>query len=340
MRLQKIFNEYKNRLFGCILTIINDSVTGNDYDEKSIEGFLRKSHFLKKNYTGKHENSRYKDALLNKSQMQEKDNFYILREDNYGHYKPSIDNKVPIRMSIIEKQWLGMILSDPRIKLFIDVDTVEKLGEKLEDVDSPYRSEYIIEKNIDNSDEDMESEVFAEFFKTISKAINEGRFIKYDSISKEGIEFKNEIVFPFRIEYSPKNNKFRLSAFNFKENRPIKINISSFKSIEVVDCECEEPKERMMEALEKKKNKMKVEIDSDITNSLERFLYLFSFYEKTARHDEKRKKYIFEVYYYVFDEGEIIRDILSLGKSAVVVEPEGMRNKIIARLKRTLERVD
>ena len=71
----------------------------------------------------------------------------------------------------------------------------------------------------------------------------------------------------------------------------------------------------------------------DNKNTLDRCFNLFSSYDKKYYYDEE-DNLILTIYYHDFDEAEIIRDILSLGKSAVVLSPEFVRKEVIKRILR------
>ena len=73
------------------------------------------------------------------------------------------------------------------------------------------------------------------------------------------------------------------------------------------------------------------------TNAIERcFSMFFPFDKKAVVSDEELSQYLLTIYYYDFDEDDIINRILSLGSAVTVLEPEAMKQKIISRLKASL----
>ena len=68
-------------------------------------------------------------------------------------------------------------------------------------------------------------------------------------------------------------------------------------------------------------------------NAVERAFCLFAPYDKEAAFDEESGVYTLTVFYYDFDEQEMIGQILSLGSAARVLAPEKMRQEIIAVLR-------
>lgn len=63
----------------------------------------------------------------------------------------------------------------------------------------------------------------------------------------------------------------------------------------------------------------------------------FSSFERTSK-IIKDNVYEITLYYYTFQEEEIIRKILSLGSYITVLEPSKIREKIIERVKKAIER--
>jgi len=75
-------------------------------------------------------------------------------------------------------------------------------------------------------------------------------------------------------------------------------------------------------------------------NALERAFCLFSSFKKSARFLREKNKHQLTVYYYNFEEAEVLSRILYLGKDVVVISPERIRNEIISRVKKALERYE
>ena len=74
----------------------------------------------------------------------------------------------------------------------------------------------------------------------------------------------------------------------------------------------------------------------DNKNTLDRCFNLFSAYDKRYYYDDNNL--ILNIYYHDFDEAEIVRDILSLGKSVIVLEPKKIRDKVVNRILRNFGR--
>jgi len=64
---------------------------------------------------------------------------------------------------------------------------------------------------------------------------------------------------------------------------------------------------------------------------------MFSSFEKSARYLKEKNRHEIRIYYYDFEEAEIISRILYLGKNVVVTEPQHIRENIISRVKEALK---
>ena len=72
---------------------------------------------------------------------------------------------------------------------------------------------------------------------------------------------------------------------------------------------------------------------NNINNALERALFQFSCFEREVDYDTTDKDlYYLSIFYYEFEKEEVLSRIFSLGRNAVVIEPEEIRAEIIERL--------
>lgn len=332
----ELFNEYKNRYFECIQNITNDIYSGVKYKESDIKDFIENNTFNELEY------SLVDNILNNKSKYTNKNGeectrIKLFKQEN-DIYSLSINSPIPIRPTNIERKWLKMLIEDSKGKANLDDNISQKLLKKLKYVESNNLNRYWIQKNIDKNGDEIDETNFNRLITILSTAIQEEKLIKYTSVNKNKEVFENNICFPYRIEYSIKNNKYRVIALPKGYDRAIKINVSSFKSIEIINEIDNETNEKILSFINGKKNLQEplvLEIENKF-NTVERCFSLFSYYDKEAYYDREKNKHILKVYYYSFDEAEIIKDILSLGSCVIVIEPAGIRNKIIERIRKAL----
>lgn len=171
--------------------------------------------------------------------------------------------------------------------------------------------------------------------------------------NKDNRLYTVENVIPLRIEYSPKNDKFRLLAvtngsYGIYNMSNIKDNCKSVYPI---------PAKELMEARKLKPNKLTAVIEIyDSRNALQRALIAFSDYEKEVEFARKDKSscifqreavqkkqtisqakslivYKMTITYYKTDEIELLIRILGMGHLVKVVESDSLIAKIRQRLK-------
>lgn len=313
------FNTHKNILFNLVTRIINQSVEGKNFTEEEIEKLIRETKLV--------------------------DNDFIQNILDYGDHPYNImshdfkpffgEDSIRINPTILEKRWLKSLINEDIVKLFLDKNIIENLNKKLIDI------EPLFNLNL------PPSHVKEEFIKTAIKAFRDNEILIYDSTNKKGKKFTNQIGIPFKINYSLRDYKFRLSIYSIEEDRYIYINMDSIESMEILnennhlyDEKIKKMKDELYKLGENKFflsnfNKYEKIIKLRIHHGKNVFeiihLLFANYHKKTYREDDKQ---YMEISYYGFDEENIIRDILSLGVLVEVVEPDYIREKILEILRK------
>ncbi|GLC31791.1 hypothetical protein bsdE14_32010 [Clostridium omnivorum] len=326
----ELFNETKNRYFGVVQNIIN-RMNKEVFTEKDIKDILQQQSYNEPDFE-------FEASLLNKSRDGDSNLFLIKKEE--GIYTPHINSTVSIRPSAVEKKWLKALTEEEILELFLKESTIEKLKKKLENIDNPINMDFIEYRNADKTAAKIEQEqkLYIECFKNAYRALKEHRFISYTYCGNNDRLYENLKGYPFRIEYSSKNNRFRLSIMPEDMSRPIKMNMDGLKVVEILEEANSQYRNAAMEKILKKKadNPIVLEIENK-HNAIERCFSLFSYYDKEAYYDSEKDKHYMKLSYYEFDERELVKDILSLGSSALVISPENIRTEIINRVREALQ---
>ena len=220
----------------------------------------------------------------------------------------------------LQKRWLKALLSDPRIRLFGVTD------EGLEDVEPLYSHDtfYYFDRYTDGDPYDDEK--YIHHFQTILRAIKEKSYITVRSLARSG-RTRKYTCYPWHLEYSSKDDKFRLYA---TDKNTIRINISRIISIELTSRPYEEPKAPKMRI-----GTLVIAL-TDERNVLERVMLHFSNLRKeTVRLDEKH--YQMTLYYNKDDESELLIRVLSFGPYLRVISPDKFKDLIRERLMKQRE---
>lgn len=293
-----IFNE----IYGCYYNAVNKIL------EKAIEKPISKDEMreiIEKNA--------FSESFFEISSKLRTQEYQLLNNDG----TTPIKNKPSMPLTLIQKRWLKSLFLDKRIRLFTDDSDI------LPDVEPLFcPSDYYIYDSYNDGD-DYENENYIKCFRTALKAIKENKNLKIDMISTGGKSI-SVAVKPEYIEYSPKDDKFRLIT-----SKSLQIHIVNMASI--VNCEIYDDKIPNTRLVSKNVPRfIEVEIN-DERNALERFMLHFAHFRKTAK-KENESKYIVTVYYDPMDERELIIRILSFGQFVKVLFPDTFIRQLRYRL--------
>lgn len=333
----ELFHEYKNRYFNLVFKLLNLSKEGLGKEEilKIIEKEAYEEKLIGKDFVT------FEGLILN--EYKSEDNLNLLKEIE-GKYFPVLNNakSVPlaVRFSNIEKQWLKAMLKEKMARELLGEELVLKLEKELGNVEEI--KEDVIERTnrfIRKEEQDFKS--LREFFFIAIEGILNNYPIRYTSVDKYGNEYKDNLALPIRIEYSLRDETLRLSAYSIDEQRPIMLLLKNMKAM-VLEPKVKVTKNReeiLKLIKEEKYCKEPIVLELvDERGAMERCFMGLSSYERSTR-SLGDNRYEVKVYYYTFNEDEVIRKILSLGPFVVVKSPVSVRNKIIDMLKLNLKQL-
>ena len=233
----------------------------------------------------------------------------------------SLEYKPTMPLTTLQKQWLKAISLDPRVKLF-DVEFPN-----LEDVEPLFTpADYHIYDKYGDGDP-FEDEEYIRQFRIILEAIRKDSQIKFEMVNRKG----NTMFIrchPIRLEYSEKDDKFRLVTAGWRSVSTVNLN-------KIRGC-VHYTGEKTLEGHEKDLTYDTLTVKVlDERNALERFMLHFAHFEKQAERLDK-KHYLVKIKYAHDDEPEMVIRILSFGPMIEVLESESFRKLVIEKLKKQL----
>ena len=245
-----------------------------------------------------------------------------LKEQKWQLVRP--DLSTPIRhkptmpLTLLQKQWLKAISLDPRIRLFdISFDF-------LDDVEPLFTPEdYRVYDRYGDGDP-YEDENYIRHFRLILSAIRERAPIKLDVTNRNGKNVYTKCL-PVRLEYSEKDDKFRLitAGCHFMTT----VNLAKITSCSRYNGPHTIRSDRRSVCYDTVTLRI-----TDERNALERCMLHFAHFEKQAeRLDEKH--YLLHVRYDREDRAELVIRILSFGPLVEVTAPKSFRDLIKQKLK-------
>ena len=225
-------------------------------------------------------------------------------------------------ITTLQKRWMKALLNDPRIRLFAPpVDG-------LEDVEPLYPADAIVYFDQYGDGDPYDDPRYVRHFKIILTALREKRWLR---IRFEGRNNTPHVwrCIPYKLEYSPKDDKFRLISAN--KRVPLIINLARITECQLLEIAVEEEyRPRAM-----RRQTLVLEL-TDERNALERCMLHFSHLEKeTERIDDRH--YRLTLHYEKDDETELLIRVLSFGPVLKVVSPDSFREKLKKRIKKQMQ---
>ena len=248
----------------------------------------------------------------------EKEEWQVLTKE----LKTPISNEADLCLTGIERAWLKTVLSDPKAALLSDEKEEFKEEETLFSLDDIVFFDRYTDRD------DYESEKYIDIFKTDLRALKEKRKLRIRFVSGKGIE-KKGLYIPLKIEYSDKEDKFRLLCV-------ISGKLQTINFARIVKCGLS--KEHFDDNIRAGEAALKTLV-FDVKNerkSLERAMMKFSHYKKEV---EKTGAASYRVIlrYDRDEETDLVIQLMSFGSYINVVSPLKVKKEIYKRLERQIK---
>lgn len=255
----------------------------------------------------------------------------VFFNDN-GKLAPVIDTKFPLRLTTIEKQAAKTLVDNQYVDSFLKKETIDKLKRVTKSIEVDWNPKDITIKNTFVNKSIKQSKDYYEDLYVISSAIRDKQMICYDNVREGRVNIIKGKAFPIKIEYSVSNDKFRICVYLPEEKRFIKMNLDSMDNVSLEDKHFDgDLLELYHKFIRNNTETVKLEVDP-LDHAIERCFRIFSYYDRKAIYDKQENFYHLEISYFSADKNEIIKNILSIGSYAVVVEPKNIRNEVYKRI--------
>ncbi len=292
-----IFSELYSVYYNTVAKIISSAVAG-ELNEKELISIVNQNAFSESVLT-------IVPALKNQK-------WQLL----HSNLTTQIKNPPSMPLTTLQKRWLKALCDDPRLALF-DVELPS-----FEDVEPLFtNADYKIYDKYGDGDPFNDDEYIRKF-RLILGAIKEKKPIKITLVDRNGKELWVRF-FPVGLEYSAKDDKFRVVATGCKFKR---FNLAKIKSCEIYRGN------GPWNITPREDKTVEVElIITDNRNALERAMLHFAHFEKQAK-ALGNGKYSLRIKYYKSDETEMVIRVLSFGPNVQVAEPQDFAELIKERL--------
>ena len=241
-------------------------------------------------------------------------------------YSTNIQNIPTMPLSILQKRWLKALCNDKRIRLFVSDEVLERLKNQLQDVEPLFtENDYYLYDKYSDGDPYDDSE-YIKNFRTVLEAIHQKKTISVEYTGRFGQQ-KRFICAPCKIEYSEKDDKFRI--ISKVRNRHSILNIARINSCELTDnSKVDDISEEDLP--DNRRTSVTLEIYDD-RKAMERVMLAFAHFEKSAVQISD-EVYRLTLNYDSFDETELVVRVLSFGPMVKVIEPQSFVKLIQERI--------
>lgn len=262
-------------------------------------------------------------------------------EKNNDVYISKLKGEPAFVLSLLQKRWLKSILSDNRIKLFLDDNTLSLINTALCDIEPLYKESdfYIYDRFTDG--DDYSDDNYRKNFRTILWAIHNRQYLNI-SFNTQRNKRLHYWYLPCKLEYSVKNDRFRLLALESRGRSQYVLHIINLSRIESITetGEYADKTPNINEYITKEYNDEPVTLlVNNERNTLERAMLQFANYKKnTVRIDNNTYKC--DIYYNKSNETELLIEVLSFGPTIKVIGNEHFLKLLKQRLRNQIELIN
>jgi len=298
-----LFSEVYGTYYNVLAKLLEQAVDGN-LTQESMNAIIREKGF--------------EESILTIPEALESEVWPLIKED----CTTPLEHKPAMPLTTLQKQWLKALLSDPRIQLF------DPPMDRLEDVEPLYPPDTFVYYDRYNDGDPFTDPGYIKRFRCILSAIRHKRWLRIQFTGHNGKPHYWRCI-PYKLEYSPKDDKFRLISANKRD--ALSINLARIQQ-----CFMLEPYTKEEYQPRTMKQRILVLELKDERNALERAMLHFSHLNKeTERIGEDLYK--ITLFYEREDETELLIRVLSFGPVLKVIFPDDFTEKLVQRLKKQKE---
>lgn len=259
------------------------------------------------------------ESILTISSAFESGRWQLLKPDG----RSALRHMPTMPLTTLEKSWLNAVCADPRIRLFTDDPPL------FPDTEPLFRQDDILPFDRYADGDPVEDEGYIRRFRLILRAVKERHPLRIGMKNQKG-RFSRLDLLPERLEYSEKDDKFRLLGCEARYGRRV-VNLGRITECSLSDTPPEAFARHADASGTPEMRTVEFEL-RDERRALERALLHFAHFRKEAEKlDDGR--YRIRVTYDAEDETELVIRILSFGPMIRVTSPEHFVGLIIQRLR-------
>lgn len=310
----KLFHEVENKYYEFLSYLLNHKA---EYSKEEIYELFEKE------FSGEVD-FEVMDSLFSK----ENGSIFCFDE---GNFVSAIQESLPIRNTKVELQAAKLLTKTGYERHFLSEETIYKLDLATKDIESEWNLDAIVIKNQYAEGATVQDKNYEKELRLLRKAIKEKTAICCDNEKEGEFSYHDRYIVPVKLEYSFIGDRYWVCVYEPVQKRYFKMRLDTMSNIRMTEKICREAFDGYAEYQKKHSKKVILEVERT-RHVIERCFRIFSYYDRQAVYDEKEKKYLLEIQYFSQDEKELIRDIMSLGSSVVVLEPQEIQQEVYRRI--------
>lgn len=295
-----LFSEVYSAYFNAVAIILREAVNGEISNKRITEIVAEKA---------------FSESILTLPPYLKNEEWLLLNRN----LQTPIKKPPRMPLTLLQKRWLKALLADPRIALF------RPDGTGLEGIEPLFSVNDFVYFDRYGDGDHFTDENYINIFHTILTALGEHRKLKIYQENRYGKLVSGTFI-PYKIEYSGKDDKFRLITAGGSYS--YMINVGRVRQCELLD----EYDEKAFITPAPRTAMLKFEL-IDERNALERVMLHFSDCRKETRR-LGNNKYFVSLWYKPQDVTEAVIRILSFGPLIKVVSPDNFIDLIKERIEK------
>lgn len=253
-------------------------------------------------------------------------------------YSSLASNDTSRPLTALEQAWLKALLADPRLRLFLNDEQIVALGNALSAEPLFQPDDFHIYDAATDGDA-YEDAGYRERFRVILNA-TKSRMPLYIEYEGGKGRMTRGVYAPWRLNYSAKDDKFRLlAAACFKtRNRRAILNLSRIRHVAFASIpptvNAAQVERYFTEQPRQPSFLLRIYPER---NALERAMLQFATYQKETEYDEPSNTYLCRIYHDPTEETELLIRVLSFGPTVKALKPAGFVAQLKERIQRQLD---
>lgn len=281
----------------------------------------------------------FQDSMLflpQKLRPESPESWGLLQRLPDGKLVPVTHREPPGFVTLLQKRWLKAKLCDPRMRLFLSDEGLIALEEYLKEVKPLFLPDMFRYFDMFADGDRYDSEHYRRVFRTVLEAVHSGEILQVHFISGKGSQLNGEFL-PLKLEYSQKNDKFRVYCCRMAKGRAVEYGLINLgRVLHVRGTGRKLPSEQYLQDCfqnRRCKKPVRVEVTGE-RNGIERFMVEFASFEKRAERDSATGRCTVWIWYDPQDETELLIRLLGFGPVLEILGPPEFRRQAAERVRR------